>query len=123
MGEASESWFEVIGAGDIVAAKKPAPDIYQWVLRQLSLSPNECMVLEDSENGVKSARDAGLVSILVTRNGYTEDQDFSSAPYVVDQFGDPGAPMHAVKGRFGAIEYVSVGQLLRLHLDVINGSD
>ncbi|MFA6314417.1 MAG: HAD family hydrolase, partial [Sterolibacterium sp.] len=33
LGSAAESWFEVIGAGDIVPAKKPAPDIYRWVLR------------------------------------------------------------------------------------------
>ena len=32
-------WFEVIGAGDIVPAKKPAPDIYRWVLDQLGLPP------------------------------------------------------------------------------------
>ena len=123
LGEDSESWFEVIGAGDIVAAKKPAPDIYQWVLRQLSLSPNECMALEDSENGVISARDAGMVSILVTLNGYTKDQDFSSAPHVIDQFGDPGVPMRVLKGNFEAMEYLEINQLRRLHEDVVKGSD
>ncbi|MEK6550232.1 MAG: HAD family hydrolase, partial [Pseudomonadota bacterium] len=53
-----ESWFEVIGAGDVVPAKKPAPDIYNYVLDRLGLSPDECLAFEDSENGLKSSRGA-----------------------------------------------------------------
>ncbi|HOX60061.1 MAG TPA: HAD family hydrolase [Verrucomicrobiota bacterium] len=71
-------WFAVIGAGDIVPAKKPAPDIYQWVLDRLGLPPAACLAIEDSENGLKSASTAG-VRCLVTVNDYTRDQDFSDA--------------------------------------------
>src|SRR6185503_14744459 len=42
-----EHWFDVIGAGDVVAAKKPAPDIYEWVLRKMGLGPAECVAFED----------------------------------------------------------------------------
>jgi HAD superfamily hydrolase (TIGR01509 family) len=71
-------WFEVIGAGDIVPAKKPAPDIYQWVLARLSLPANACLALEDSANGLKSSLAAGIPT-LVTESEYTQGQDFAGA--------------------------------------------
>ncbi len=46
------SWFEVIGAGDVVPAKKPAPDIYRYVLNELRLSPDRCIAFEDSGAGI-----------------------------------------------------------------------
>lgn len=64
------TWFEVIGAGDIVPAKKPAPDIYQWVLDRLNLPAARCLAIEDSENGLKSALAAGL-RCVVTVSEYT----------------------------------------------------
>ena len=78
LGEAAPGWFAVIGAGDIVPAKKPAPDIYRWVLERLCLPAAACLAIEDSENGLKSASTAGL-RCLVTVNDYTRDQDFSDA--------------------------------------------
>lgn len=84
----SASWFEFIAAGDIVAAKKPAPDIYLHTLAKMSLTAAECLAFEDSENGLRSAQGAGLKSI-VTVNDYTKDQDFSGAALVLDHFGEP----------------------------------
>lgn len=78
-----ERWFEVIGAGDVVAEKKPAPDIYEWVLQQLNLEPEACLAIEDSENGLKASLAAGLPT-LVTVNDYTRGQNFSGALRVVD---------------------------------------
>jgi HAD superfamily hydrolase (TIGR01509 family) len=75
-------WFEVIGAGDVVPAKKPAPDIYRWVLERLGLPPAACLALEDSENGIKSSLAAGIPT-LVTESEYTRGQDFSGALAVV----------------------------------------
>ena len=74
----AESWFEVIGAGDIVPAKKPAPDIYDWVLARLGLPADQCLALEDSENGLKASRAAGIPT-LVTENDYTHGHDFTGA--------------------------------------------
>ena len=74
----AESWFEVIGAGDIVPAKKPAPDIYQWVLERLGLPAAACLAFEDSENGLTASLGAGIPT-LVTENDYTRGQDFSGA--------------------------------------------
>ena len=76
------SWFEVIGAGDVVPAKKPAPDIYQWVLERLNLPAHACLALEDSENGLKASLAAGLPT-LVAESEYTRGQDFSGALAVV----------------------------------------
>ncbi len=95
--EESASWFEVIAAGDIVPAKKPAPDIYQYVLRELNLEASECLVIEDSIMGVRSALAAGLKTV-VTCNDYTRGQDFRSATLVLDGLGDVDAPMGVMGG-------------------------
>ncbi|WP_230971024.1 HAD family hydrolase [Nitrogeniibacter aestuarii] len=87
LGPGSEDWFEVIAAGDIVPAKKPAPDIYEWALREMKLSPEEAIAFEDSGNGVRSSLGAG-VKTIVTVNGYTKGDDFSGAALVLDHMGD-----------------------------------
>lgn len=90
LGAESIGWFAEIGAGDIVPAKKPAPDIYLWVLERLGLAPEHVVAFEDSGHGVTSAAEAGITRIVVTTNGYTHGQDFSRARMVLDQFGEPG---------------------------------
>lgn len=91
-------WFEVIGAGDIVPHKKPAPDIYTWVLDHMQLSPDSVVAFEDSGHGVVSAVDAGIRRVVVTTNAYTIDQDFSAATVVLDSLGDAECPVHASHG-------------------------
>lgn len=71
LGAAGRTMFEVVGAGDIVPDKKPAPDIYLWVLEQLSLRPEDCLAIEDSAVGVQAARAAG-VPVLLTRGRFTD---------------------------------------------------
>jgi HAD superfamily hydrolase (TIGR01509 family) len=71
LGAAGRKLFEVIGAGDIVPNKKPAPDIYLWVLEQMSLQAGECLAIEDSAAGVQAARAAG-VPVLLTRSRFTQ---------------------------------------------------
>lgn len=90
LGPESIDWFAEIGAGDIVPAKKPAPDIYTWVLQRLGLTGEQVVAFEDSGHGVTSAADAGIDRILVTTNDYTRGQDFSRATLVIDQLGEPG---------------------------------
>ena len=86
LGPDAASWFEVIGAGDIVPAKKPAPDIYQWVLERLDLPASACLAIEDSQNGLESALAAGL-RCLVSVSEYTAGQDFAGAETVVTDLG------------------------------------
>ncbi len=97
LGKDSIDWFDVIGAGDIVPKKKPAPDIYYWVLDQLGLSAQQCIAIEDSENGLKSALAAGL-STVVTVNGYTRLQNFNGAAVVLSDLGEPSQPFTAITG-------------------------
>lgn len=84
-------WFQVIAAGDIVPAKKPAPDIYLWAMRQLGLKPDECLAFEDSENGIRASLGANLRTV-VTVNDYTREHDFTGAVAVLSDLGEPGAP-------------------------------
>lgn len=109
-----ETWFEVIAAGDIVPAKKPAPDIYLWALRQMSLQPEQALAFEDSENGIRASQGAGLKTV-VTVNEYTGNHDFTGAVLVVDQLGEPGAPFKLVKGPALHATYVDVALLRKIH--------
>ena len=96
-GPEAEGWFEVIGAGDVVPAKKPAPDIYFYVLERLGVPPGRCLAFEDSENGLRASRGAGLTTV-VTVNDYTRRQDFSGAALVLDSLGEPEAPFRVLAG-------------------------
>ncbi|MES9971305.1 MAG: HAD family hydrolase [Candidatus Thiodiazotropha sp.] len=111
----AESWFEVIAAGDIVAAKKPAPDIYLWAMQRLDLQADACLALEDSRNGVRSASHAGIDSILVTTNGYTAEDDFNGASLVIDQFGEPDQPFQVMSGEADGHMFVDIALLRALH--------
>jgi HAD superfamily hydrolase (TIGR01509 family) len=82
-GPASAGWFAVIAAGDVVPAKKPAPDIYLYALERLGLRAADVLAVEDSENGVRAARAAGL-PVVVTVNDYTRGQSFDGALAVLD---------------------------------------
>ncbi|WP_322521904.1 HAD family hydrolase [Guyparkeria halophila] len=97
LGDDSPDWFELIAAGDIVPAKKPAPDIYTWTLEKMGLAANEAMALEDSANGVRSAC-AANVPVVVTINDYTAGDDFEGAIAVHTQLGEPGNPAETVAG-------------------------
>ncbi|MEJ2692224.1 MAG: HAD family hydrolase [Candidatus Thiodiazotropha sp.] len=111
-------WFEVIAAGDLVPAKKPAPDIYHWTMRQMGLSAEACLAVEDSHNGVQSALRAGIRAILVTTNDYTAGDDFSGASLVVDQMGEPGEPFRVRQGDVRGRDHVDLALLRSLHAGI-----
>ncbi len=80
--------FEFVLAGDVVSNKKPDPEIYMLALQETGLKPEECVVIEDSRNGVLAAKEAGL-NVVATTNIYTENEDLSDAEIVVTRLGDP----------------------------------
>lgn len=47
-------------SADLVAHGKPAPDVFLYAAAQLGLAPQQCLVIEDSENGVKAGLAAGM---------------------------------------------------------------
>ncbi len=97
LGPNSVSLFECIGAGDMVAAKKPAPDIYQLVLDRLQLPPGCCMAFEDTPNGLRAARGAGIPTVITT-SLYGGTAGFADALTVVDGLGDADAPCRVLRG-------------------------
>lgn len=115
------SWFEVIGAGDVVPAKKPAPDIYLWVLRQLGLPAAACLALEDSDNGLKAGLAAGLATV-VTVSEYNHDHAFDGAIAVLDGLGEAGRPATARHGSLHGKRMVDLELLRTWHKDAISKS-
>ncbi|MDD5300594.1 MAG: HAD-IA family hydrolase [Gallionella sp.] len=87
LGKGWADYFSANGCGDIVPHKKPAPDIYEWVLRELKLGAADCIALEDSHNGLRSALAAGIKTYITT-NPYTRKQDFTGATAVFDDLSD-----------------------------------
>jgi HAD superfamily hydrolase (TIGR01509 family) len=88
LGPARKAKFKAILAGDVVSRKKPDPEIYNLASERLDLEPDECVVVEDSRNGLLSAKAADMHCVITT-NGYTEKEDFSEADLVVSELGDP----------------------------------
>lgn len=115
LAEDAEDWFEVVAAGDIVPAKKPAPDIYTWALEKMNLSPDQVMAFEDSDNGIRSVLAAGIQSVLITVNDYTNTHDFSKAPLVLDHLGEVDQPFNIIQGQPLAKTFVDLEGLRTLH--------
>ncbi|GJL70819.1 MAG: phosphatase [Nitrosomonas sp.] len=113
LGEDAPDWFDIIGAGDIVPEKKPAPDIYHWVLEQLGLPGHQCIAVEDSENGLKSARAANIPT-LITVNDYTIQHNFEGASLVLSDLGEPAQPFTVQAGIKPEKGWVDVGMLRNL---------
>jgi HAD superfamily hydrolase (TIGR01509 family) len=111
-GNIEASWFEVIAAGDIVPKKKPAADIYNYVLAQLDLPAANCLAFEDSENGLISAVDAGIMTI-VTINDYTQHHHFDRAKLVLSDLGEPDRPCQILQGDTQGSSYVDLPLLTR----------
>ena len=114
LGKESMDWFEVIAAGDIVPAKKPAPDIYDYALEKMNLKAEDCMAFEDSRNGILSSLGADLKTII-TINDYTRSHDFSGAAIVLDQYGEPGSPFKVIEGDANGFEYLNIDMVEALH--------
>jgi len=113
-GCAMNALFDVIGAGDQFAHKKPAPDVYRWVLDQLQLPARACLAIEDSSAGLCAARAAGLPS-LITVNADTATDDFAGALAVVSDLGEPNAPARSIAGLPLAAPCVDLAQLRAWH--------
>ena len=63
LGESVLDRIEVTRTGDVVKRKKPAADIYRYVIDKIGLSSDECIAFEDSKIGFDSANSAGLSTV------------------------------------------------------------
>jgi len=107
LGKESIDWFEVIAAGDIVPAKKPAADIYDYTLKEMNLKADECIAFEDSSNGIQSSLGANLRTVI-TQNHYTEEHDFTGAAVVLDHLGEPDEACKLIAGNMKGASYISM---------------
>ena len=58
-------YFETLTCGDMVKKSKPEPDIFLKAAETLGVKPEECIVIEDSYNGIRAASKAGMFSIMI----------------------------------------------------------
>lgn len=77
-------FFSAVVSGDTIPLGKPHPNIYIHTAANLGVEPRECVVIEDSINGVKSARGAGMVCIAVP-DKRLDQKEFQIADAVVDR--------------------------------------
>lgn len=87
LGPERKAKFEFVHAGDVVSRKKPDPEIYELAKTSLGLPVSECIVIEDSRNGLLAATGAGL-PCLITMSAYTTEEDFKEAVGVVSELGN-----------------------------------
>lgn len=79
-----DDFFEFIVSGyDDVEKSKPEPDIYFKTAELLNVRPSECLVIEDAQSGIRSAKAAGMKCIAY-QNEITKLQDLSEADVVID---------------------------------------
>lgn len=102
--------IKIIGAGDMVTKKKPAPDVYDLVVEKLGFKASECVAFEDSRNGLLSAMAANIPT-LITPGIYTDDHDFTGAASVVSDLGEPDAPNRHISGVGAEFDHVSTRML------------
>ncbi|MBI5276771.1 MAG: HAD-IA family hydrolase [Burkholderiales bacterium] len=81
--------FQAVCDASTAPLKKPHPLVYQQVLRTLGLPPPACIAFEDSSNGLRAARAAGMPTI-VTPTRFTAGHDFAGALRVLDSLSGVG---------------------------------
>lgn len=77
--------FQALVSGMDLKRPKPAPDIFLKAAEKLGVKPEECLVIEDSQNGVKAALAAGM-ACLGYINPNSGNQDLSAADYLFEDF-------------------------------------
>ena len=60
-----KEYFDAFACGDEIKNSKPAPDVFLLAAERLGVSPECCLVMEDSPNGIKAAAAAGMAPVMV----------------------------------------------------------
>jgi HAD superfamily hydrolase (TIGR01509 family) len=97
LGPEGPGLFDLIACGDLVAHKKPAPDVFELALRTLGVDADEAVAFEDSAHGLRAARGAGLWTV-VTPTWWSEGEDFTGAGLLLPHLGDPDQPLPGEPG-------------------------
>jgi HAD superfamily hydrolase (TIGR01509 family) len=118
LGRGSRCRFVAIVCGEHVRAKKPAPDLYTLALAMLGRRARECAAIEDSINGVRAAKQAGLFTV-VTPSPWTEGDDFDGADLVLPHLGDPEDPLPPEKADEIGCAWLPLRELARRHAESV----
>jgi HAD superfamily hydrolase (TIGR01509 family) len=82
-----ESFKVVVSADELAGEGKPSPAIYLLTAKRLGVKPDRCIAIEDSKNGVLSAKRAEMFCIGF-RNGFNDEQDLSNADMIIRHFAE-----------------------------------
>ena len=118
LGPAWRTRFAAICDAGTTQVKKPSPAVYFDVLRQLGLNGADCIAFEDSANGLRAARAAGVATV-VTPTVYTSQDDFGGALAVLPHLGEPHAPIPPC-GPDESPAWVDLATLRRWHRRALN---
>jgi len=105
--------FNFVLAGDVVSKKKPDPEIYHLALEKAGVIPEECVVIEDSRNGVLAGKAAGM-HVVATTNVYTEKEDLSEADLMLTCLGDPAGEKAVLNKGGDGLEFDGVLHVQRV---------
>lgn len=113
--------FYTIACGDLVQEKKPAPDIYRLALSTLGLPAQHCVAFEDSLNGLRAAKEAGLFTV-VTPSQWNTGEDFAGADLELPFLGDADHPLPPAQAAAVGRDWLGVAELGSLHAAAIDSS-
>ncbi len=82
-----DSFKVVVSADELAGQGKPSPAIYLLTAARLGIRPNRCIAVEDSKNGVLSAKNAEMYCVGF-RNGFNDEQDLSRADVIIHHFAE-----------------------------------
>jgi HAD superfamily hydrolase (TIGR01509 family) len=79
--------FEVVVDSEMAGSSKPEPDIFLLTAKKLKVEPENCLVIEDSKNGIAAAKAAGMFCVAFAGPG-SELQDQRQANLVISDFSE-----------------------------------
>jgi HAD superfamily hydrolase (TIGR01509 family) len=121
LGRSGLRQFYTIACGDLVQRKKPAPDIYQLALSTLGLPGGRCVAFEDSPNGLRAAKAAGLFTV-VTPTQWTAGGNFAGADVELSFLGDADHPLPPPQAAALGGNSLGIAELRSLHAAAIQSS-
>ena len=82
-------WFRVTVSSEEVASGKPAPDVYLEAARRLDVAPARAAAVEDSHNGIRAARAAGMAVIAIPNPHFPPGEEaLAEADLVLDSLAE-----------------------------------
>ena len=97
MDESAFDWFPAKGCAETVPSRKPDPEVYNYVLRELDIGPEEAIAFEDSHIGLTAARAAQLATVFCPSR-YLPGDSSEGAMVVLSNLGEPDKPSDHLAG-------------------------